>query len=213
MRGMLHSRRPNSSFLTRVEIALVLALAALFLSAAANVAAQPPPPEKPPIPPAPPVPPVPTVPTLPTVPKLPAVPKVPEVPRDPGELVDLVTPLSSRLMLSAQRRRSRTLPARLQFSGWVMPPMRLNRVGGFFQRTFGIDLGVCRGPVTVTFKSGGRILARRRASVTRTCMFKSSLTIRRRRALGPAGRLRATARFDGNQLLGPAQHSIALRVG
>ena len=210
MRGMLHSHRPNTSFHTRPAMAVLLALSALLLTAPANVAAQPPPPPKPPIPPVPPAPPVPTVPTLPTVPSL---PDVPEVPRDPGKLVDLVTPLSSRLMLNAQKRRAHTLPAQVRFSGWLMPPMRLNRVGGFFQRTFGFDLGVCRGPVTLTYKSGGRILARRRASVTRTCMFKSSITIRKRRALGPRGRLRATARFGGNQLLGPAQHSIALRVG
>jgi hypothetical protein len=194
MRGML-------------PIVLLLALVALLLPAAPDAAAQPDPPPKPPVPP------VPTVPTIPQLPSLPPVPEVPEVPKDPGELADMVTPLSARLMLNAPKRRAHGLPATVKFSGWVMPPMRLNRVGGFFERTFGIDLGVCRGPVTVTYKSGGRILARRRASVTRMCMFNSSITIRRRAALGRAGKVRATARFGGNGLLGPAQHSIAVRVG
>jgi hypothetical protein len=210
MRGMLHSRRTDTHFHSRMAAALVVAALALLLPLAADAGAQPPPPPKPP---APPVPPVPTVPTVPQLPSLPPVPEVPEVPKDPGELADLVTPLSARLMLNAPKRRTRGLPATVRFSGWLMPPMRLNRVGGFFERTFGIDLGVCRGPVTVAYKSGGRVLARRRASVTRMCMFNSSITIRSRGALGRAGKVRATARFGGNGLLGPAQHSIAVRVG
>jgi hypothetical protein len=207
---MLHSRRTDNPFHTRLAIAVALVLLASLLPAAADVAAQPPPPPKPPAPPVPPVPPIPTVPQLPSLPQL---PEVPEVPKDPRELADLVTPLSSRLMLNAQKRRPGGLPATLKFSGWVMPPMRLNRVDGFFERTFGIDLGVCRGPVTIAYRSGGRVIGRRRASVNRMCAFNSSITVRSRRALGPAGRLRATARFDGNALLGPAQHSIAVRVG
>jgi len=192
MRGML-------------PIAFVIALVALLLPSVADVSAQEAtPPPKPPIPP---------VPTIPTIPELPSVPEVPEVPKDPGELTDLVTPLSSRMMLSAPKRVARGLPATLKFNGWVMPPMRLNRVDGFFERTFGIDLGVCRGPVTVAYKSGGTVIARRRASVNRMCAFTSGVTIRSRRTLGPAGRLRVTARFQGNALLGPAQHSVAVRVG
>jgi len=194
MRGML-------------PIALLLALAVLLVPTAANVAAQPPPPPKPPVPPTPPIP------TVPELPSLPSVPEVPEVPKDPGELADRVTPLASRLMLSTPKRRAGGLPATLKFSGWVMPPMRLNRVDGFFERTFGIDLGVCRGPVTVAYKSGGRVIARQQMRVNRMCAFDSSITIRSPRALGPRRRLRATARFEGNGLLGPAQHSIAVRVG
>jgi hypothetical protein len=193
MRGML-------------PIALLLALAVLLMPTA-DVAAQPPPPPKPPVPP------VPTVPTIPQLPTLPPVPDVPEVPKDPGELADLVTPLSARLMLGTPKRRAGGLPATLKFSGWVMPPMRLNRVDGFFERTFGIGLGVCRGPVTVAYTSGGRVVARQRARVNRMCAFNSSITIRSPQELGPRRRLRATARFEGNAMLGPAQHSIAVRVG
>jgi hypothetical protein len=207
MRGMLQSRRTDTHFHLRMAAAFALAALALLFAAPTDGAAQPPPPPKPPVPP------VPTVPTVPELPSLPPVPKVPEVPKDPGELADLVTPLSSRLMLNAPKRRAYGLPATVKFSGWLMPPMRLNRVGGFFERTFGIDLGVCRGPVIVAYKSGGRVLARRRASVTRMCTFNSSITIRSRGALGRAGKVRATARFGGNGLLGPAQHSVAVRVG
>jgi hypothetical protein len=194
MRGML-------------PIALLLVLAVLLVPTAANVAAQPPPPPKPPVPPAPPIP------TVPELPSLPEVPEVPEVPKDPGELTDRLPPLSSRLMLNTPKRRAGGLPATLKFSGWVMPPMRLNRVDGFFERTFGIDLGVCRGPVTVAYKSGGRVIERQRARVNRMCAFDSSITIRSPQELGPRRRLRATARFEGNGLLGPAQYSIAVRVG
>jgi hypothetical protein len=194
MRGML-------------PIALLLALAMLLVPTAANVAAQPPPPPKPPVPPTPPIP------TVPELPSMPEVPEVPEVPKDPGELADRLPPLSARLMLNTPKRRAGGLPATLKFSGWVMPPMRLNRVDGFFERTFGIDLGVCRGPVTVSYKSGGRVIARQRMRVNRMCAFNSSITIRSPQELGPRRRLRATARFEGNGLLGPAQHSIAVRVG
>jgi hypothetical protein len=210
MRDMLHSRRIDIPFHARLAIGVVLVLVALPVAAATGAAAQPPPPPKPAPPPVPALPPIPTVPELPS---LPQVPDVPEVPKDPGKLADLVTPLSSRLVLNAQKRRPQGLPATLKFSGWLMPPMRLNRVDGFFERTFGIDLGVCRGPVTVAYKSGGRVLAKRRASVNRMCAFNSGITIRSGRALGPRRRVRATARFDGNTLLGPSHHSIAVRVG
>jgi hypothetical protein len=195
MRGML-------------PIALLLALTVLLLPAAADVAAQPPPP-----PPKPEIPAVPPVPTVPQLPSLPEVPEVPEVPKDPGELTDRLPPLSSRMMLSAPKQRARGLPATLTFSGWVMPPMRLNRVDGFFERTFGIDLGVCRGPVTVAYRSGGRLITSQRVRVNRTCAFNSTITIRSPEALGPRRKVRATARFGGNGLLGPAQHSVAVRVG
>lgn len=190
---MLHSRRHVTPFLIVLAIAVVPAVAA----------AQSPPP-KPPPPPVPPVPPVPTLPTVPTV------PRVPDVPRDPSELADVVTPLSARMLVTARPSRARALPATFRLSGWLRPPMRLDRVSGFFQNTLGIDLGVCSGPVTIAFRSGGRRIAARRASVTRNCMFNSSITIRSRGRLGPAGKVRATARFAGNALLGPARHSIRL---
>jgi hypothetical protein len=207
MRGMLHSRRTDNQFRNRLATAVALLLFASLLPAAADAVAQPPPPPKPEVPPVPPVP------TVPTLPSLPEVPEVPEVPKDPAELTDRLPPLAARMMLNAPKRRAGGIPATLKFSGWVMPPMRLNRVDGFFERTFGIDLGVCRGPVTVTYRSGGGIIDTQRRRVNRMCAFDSAITIRSPQALGPRRRLRATARFEGNGLLGPAQHSIAVRVG
>jgi hypothetical protein len=211
---MVHNRRQVMNVRpVAVALGVAFALLAVLALAVPGTKAQEPEPAPPPKPPVPAVPPVPTVPTVPELPSLPDVPEVPDVPRDPGQLTDLVTPLSSRMMLSARPRRAQRLPATVRFDGFLMAPMRLNRVDGFFERTFGIDLGVCRGPVTVGFKSGGRTIARRRASVTNTCTFRSSITIRKRKALGRRGRLRATARFGGNKLLGPAQHSTVVRVG
>jgi hypothetical protein len=192
----------SGRYVTGIAAAVVVAVAAAPGSGAQ--APEPPPP--------PPIPPVPAVPTLPTLPSVPQVPPVPEVPRDPQELADLVTPLSAQLLVTARPPRARSVPARFQLSGWLRPPMRLHRVDGFFENTFGIGLGVCRGSVTIAFKSGGATVATRRASVTQGCMFTSSIAIRSRRRLGPAGKLRATARFAGNALLGPARHSLVLRT-
>jgi hypothetical protein len=211
---MVKSRR-HLPFVVLIAIVVAVAVPVLFALAAAGASAQttdPPPPPVPPKPPAPPVPPVPPVPTVPQLPKLPKVPNVPEVPKNPGELVDVVAPLSPRLMVNPRPHRGRALPARVQLDGWLMPPMRLDRVAGFFQKTFGIDLGVCGGHVRIVYQSAGRELASRRASLTRACAFRSEITIRSRRRLGPAGKLRATARFAGNSLLAPVQHSIVLRV-
>jgi hypothetical protein len=193
----------------RIRFSVLTAIAAvLALALAAGALAQEPPPP-PPKPPIPPVPPVPTVPTFPTVP---TVPEVPEVPKDPKDVTDLVTPLSAQMFVTPKPARAAGLPARFQLTGWLRPPMRLDRVSGFFRNTFGIDLGVCRGPVTIAYKSAGAVFATQRVSVTRMCTFESSITIRSRGRLGPRGRVRATARFAGNKMLGAAQHSTVLTV-
>jgi hypothetical protein len=183
-------------------IAVVLAL----VPVAGAFGVEPAPPPKPPIPPTPPVP------TIPTVPNLPPVPEVPEVPRDPQDVTDVVTPLSAQMLVTPKPSRAGGLPAKFQLNGWLRPPMRLDRVSGFFRNTFGVDLGVCKGPVTIGFRSGGALIATRRASVTRMCTFTTSITIRSRRELGPRGRVRATARFAGTKMLGAVQHSTLLTV-
>jgi hypothetical protein len=206
-------------FVTRLAIAVALAavpaVAALAASDAAGQTTDPPPaaPPKPPKPPIPPVPPVPPAPPVPGLPEVPQVPTVPEVPQDPGELTDMVTPLSPRLVVMPQPRRARTLPARFRLDGLLRAPMRLDRVSGFFEKTFGLDLGVCSGHVTMAFKSAGREFARRRVALTPSCGFRSDITIRSRRRLGPAGKVRVTARFPGNELLAPVRFSTVLRVG
>jgi hypothetical protein len=191
----------------RTPFVIGMAVAAVLAGPAAAQTTDPPVP--PPKPPVPPVPPVPTVPELPT---LPQVPDVPEVPQDPQELADLATPLSARMLLMSHPSGARAAPVTFRLDGWLRPPMRLDRVSGFFQRTFGLDLGLCGGRVTMTFKTGGRTVASRRASVTESCAFRSQFTVRARRSVGPRGRLRVTARFAGNDMLGPAHHSIVLRV-
>jgi hypothetical protein len=186
--------------LTACAVLLALALAA------GAFAQEPAPPPKPPIPPVPPTP------TIPTVPNLPPVPDVPEVPQDPKDLTNLATPLTAQMFVTTKPARAAGLPAKFDLTGWLRPPMRLDRVSGFFRNTFGIDLGVCRGPVTIGFRSGGKLFASRRVSVTRMCAFTSSITIRDRRPLGPRGRVRATARFLGNKMLAAVQHSTVLSV-
>jgi hypothetical protein len=189
-----------------MPMGIVVALVTVLALGTHGAMAQPPPPPKPPVPP---VPPIPTVPTLPTVP---TVPQVPAVPENPGELGDMVTPLAAKMLVTAQPRRATGLPARFRLNGWLRPPMRLDRVSGFFKNTFGIDLGVCTGAVTIAYRARGQVFARRRASLTRTCTFQSEIGFRSRKRLGRGGRLRATARFAGNRLLGPVHHSVGLRV-
>jgi hypothetical protein len=118
------------------------------------------------------------------------------------------------LVLSARPRSDRTLPLRFRLSGRVVPPMRLGGVAELF-RLLGLDVRPhgCNGRVNITFKARGRTVAGRRASVTSTCRFKSHVTIRTRRRLGRARRLRAIARFGGNRRLAPVRRAIKLSIG
>jgi hypothetical protein len=215
-------------FLDRTAIAVVLALSVVLALAPAAIARSesggrvhdgggvPPEPPAPPVPPAPPaIPPLPEVPQLPKVPQPPTVPDLPGLPGAGGTEGGLLSGfrMAPRLMLSARPRGDRILPLRFRLDGWLMPPMRLGRVAAFFRRTFGVDIPVCSGPLTIAFKANGRTVARRRASVTHTCTFRSRVAIHSRRHLGSVRRLRATARFDGNDLLRPVQHSLTLQIG
>jgi hypothetical protein len=118
-----------------------------------------------------------------------------------------------RLRLSARPRSDRSLPLRFRLSGRLVPPKDLVGVAELFG-TLGVDVRAqaCNGRVTIAFKARGRTIARRRASVTSTCRFRSGVTIRTRRRLGRAPRLKASARFGGNRLVGPVRRSIKLRV-
>jgi hypothetical protein len=119
-----------------------------------------------------------------------------------------------RLVLRARPRSDRTLPLRFGFSGRLVPPIGLVGVAELF-RMLGMDVRAraCNGRVTIAFKARGRTVARRRASVTSTCRFRSRVMIRTRKRLGRARRLKATARFGGNRLLAPVRRSIKLPVG
>jgi hypothetical protein len=119
-----------------------------------------------------------------------------------------------RLALSARPRRDRTLPLRFQLSGRLMPPEALGVAAEMFQEA-GVDAPAeaCNGAVAIAFKASGRTVARRRASVTSTCSYRSGITIDSRRRLGRARTLKATARFGGNQLLAPVRRSTTLQIG
>jgi hypothetical protein len=119
-----------------------------------------------------------------------------------------------RLALSARPRRDRTLPLRFQLSGRLMPPEALGVAAEMFQEA-GVDVPAeaCNGAVSIAFKASGRTVARRGASVTSSCSFRSGITIDSRRRLGRARRLTATARFGGNQLLAPVRRSTTLQIG
>jgi hypothetical protein len=119
-----------------------------------------------------------------------------------------------RLVLGARPRSDRTLPLRFGFSGRLVPPMGLVGVAELF-RMLGMDVRgrACNGRVTIALKARGRTVVRRRASVTSTCRFRSRVTIRTRRRVGRARRLKATARFGGNRLLAPVRRSITLPIG
>jgi hypothetical protein len=122
-------------------------------------------------------------------------------------------PGAPRLVLSARPRSDRTLPLRFRLSGRLVPPKGLVRVAEFF-RALGVDVRgqACNGRVTITFKARGRTVVRRRASVTSTCRFSSRVTIRTRKRLGRARRLKASARFGGNRRLAPVRRSIKLPI-
>src|SRR5687768_6480640 len=119
-----------------------------------------------------------------------------------------------RLVLSARPRSDRSVPLRFRLSGRLVPPKGLVGAAELL-KTLGVDVRAqaCNGRVTITFKARGRTVARRRASVDRSCRFRSGVTIRSRRRLGRARRLKASARFGGNRLVGPARRSIKLRIG
>ena len=56
----------------------------------------------------------------------------------------------------------------------------------------------CSGELTITAKAGRRTVTTRRVKLSRTCEYNVTLTYRKR----PASRLRVTARFAGNEVLG-----------
>jgi hypothetical protein len=120
---------------------------------------------------------------------------------------------ATRLVLSVRPRSDRSLPLRFRLSGRLVPPKGLVSLAELF-RTLGVDVRAqaCNGRVTITFKARGRTIARRRASVTSTCRFRTGVTIRTRRRLGRARRLRASARYGGNRFVGPVRRSLKLRI-
>ena len=69
----------------------------------------------------------------------------------------------------------------------------------------------CQGIVTVQVKRGRRTLSTRRVRLTRACRYASSVVFRDRARLGRSPRLRFTARFTGNAVLGRVTSSTVVR--
>ena len=68
----------------------------------------------------------------------------------------------------------------------------------------------CSGDVTLTAKAGRRTATTRRVKLTRTCNYSLTLSYRKR----PASRLRVTARFGGNDVLGTkTSRTRTIRLG
>jgi hypothetical protein len=57
------------------------------------------------------------------------------------------------------------------------------------------------GQVSIQIKAGAKTISTRRAELSRTCTFSSTVTFRDRRRFTRAGRLRFTIRFTGNEVL------------
>ena len=62
-------------------------------------------------------------------------------------------------------------------------------------------LGCAEGQVSIQVKAGAKTISTRRANLSRTCTFSSTVTFRDRRRFTRNGRLRFTLRFTGNEVL------------
>ena len=96
--------------------------------------------------------------------------------------------IPARVTATVTPSRDRVRPYRFRTRGTVSRPAGVSAAQG------------CSGTVTVTIKRGGRTISTRRAKLTRTCTYASTVTFGSRRRLGN-GRLRITARFGGNAVL------------
>ena len=95
--------------------------------------------------------------------------------------------------------RDRTAPFRFTVRGTVQPPQGVTAAQACGE-----------GRVSVQVKRGTRTISTRRAALTRSCAFSLRVTFRDRRRLGD-GRLKATVRFLGNDVLRPRTTPV-LRV-
>jgi Asp-tRNA(Asn)/Glu-tRNA(Gln) amidotransferase A subunit family amidase len=88
--------------------------------------------------------------------------------------------------------RDKAWPLRFRTSGRLSMPSGVTRVQG------------CRGAyVTVTFTRAGRTVSRRRARLSSTCTYRSTVVFRNRGRMGRATVLRVRARFDGSAYVRP----------
>jgi hypothetical protein len=105
------------------------------------------------------------------------------------------TPLTGRLRprrvtLHAKPGHDHSLPFRFRFFGAVQLPGKVGKTA-------------CRGKVTLKVRHGHRTLATRHLKVDhKHCTFSRRVTFKTHKHLGGHGKLKATARFGGNSLLG-----------
>lgn len=98
---------------------------------------------------------------------------------------------AATLRAAARPARDRRAPYRFRISGTIAPPAGVDRAQA------------CRaGTVAVQVKNGTRTISTRRARVSRACTYSLSVVFRDRRRLG-RGRLQATVRFLGSDVLAP----------
>ena len=99
-------------------------------------------------------------------------------------------------------RRDARRPFRFATSGRVRMPAGVSRAQG-----------CATGDVAVVVKAGNKTISTRRAALTRTCGYRSSVSFRSRKRFTKSGRLTVRVRFLGNAVLGPRfAKSVAVRT-
>ena len=106
-----------------------------------------------------------------------------------------------RLTLRVQARPGPGGRLRLQVTGALVLPGGVNPTAG------------CGGRVTLSIKTRGKTVARRRVAVRPNCRFGAQIIASAGSRLASAKTLRLIAQFGGNRLLEPAQRSVSRRVG
>jgi Ca2+-binding RTX toxin-like protein len=94
------------------------------------------------------------------------------------------------LTLTVTPRRDRTVPFSFRSRGTLeLPPMAPPA------------LGCVSGVVNVQVHAGTKTISNRRVGLTRRCTYSSRVRFRDPRRFGPSGRLKFTARFNGNPVI------------
>jgi hypothetical protein len=98
--------------------------------------------------------------------------------------------------------RDRRAPYRFTFSGRLTPPAGVP------------PADACRGSVAVQIKRGRKTISTRRRGVRKDCTWRSSVAFARRSRVGRSGRLKASVRFLGNDVLLPrGTRALHIRAG
>jgi hypothetical protein len=102
------------------------------------------------------------------------------------------TPRAGKLTARVTPAADRRAPFRFKTSGKLtLPPGVASATG-------------CKGPVTVTTRSGSTVILTRIVQLTSKCTYSSTASFASRTKLGKSARLKFSARFGGNALVSPA---------